>query len=163
MFVSWWELICLTVDKLLQILLSFGIDFVSGFISCSTFLWWNDVLSSPVLSDEVTLIDEEKYEETSGLNNGGDKGKDGDKEEDKGKGKDGDKEEDNGKGKDGERGEGKDKDGNRDGEEDREEAIGIVLEEGVTTDVSDSCSLSEIEEMIVGEVGLIVDDEVLTQ
>ena len=160
-------------------MLSFGIDFVSGFISCSTFFWWNDVLSSPVLSDEVKLIDEEKYEETSGFNNGRDKGKDGDKEEDNGKGKDGDKEEDNGKGKDGERGEGKDgdkeedngkdgergidKDGNGDGEEDREEAIGILLEEGVTIDVSDSCSLSEIEEMIVGEVGLIVDDEVLTQ
>ena len=128
-------------------MLSFGIDFVSGFISCSTFLWWNDVLSSPVLSDEVTLIDEEKYEETSGFNNGGDKGKDGDKEEDNGK--------------DGERG--IDKDGNGDGEEDREEGIGTILEEGVTTDVSDSCSLSEIEEMIVGEVGLIVDDEVLTQ
>ena len=111
------------------------------------------------------MIDEEKYEETSGFNNGGGKGKgkDGDKEEDNGKGKDGDKEEDRGKDKDGERGEGKDKDGNRDGEEDREEAIGILLEEGVTIDVSDSCSLSEIEEMIVGEVGLIVDDEVLTQ
>ena len=152
-------------------MLSFGNDFVSGFISCSTFFWWNDVLSSPVLSDKVTLIDEEKYEETSGFNNGGDKGKeedngkgkDGDKEEDNGKGKDGDNEEDNGKGKDGDRGKDKDKDGNRDGEEDREEAIWILLEEGVTTDVSDSCSLSEIEEMIVGEVGLIVDDEVLTQ
>ena len=140
-------------------MLSFGNDFVSGFISCTTFFWWNDVLSSPVLSDKVTLIDEEKYEETSGFNNGGDKGKDGDKEEDNGKGKDGDKEEDKDKGKDGDRG--KDKDGN--GEEDREEAIGIILEEGATTDVSDSCSLSEIEEMIVGEVGLIVDDEVLTQ
>ena len=93
------------------------------------------------------MIDEEKYEETSGFNNGGDKGKDGDKEEDNGK--------------DGERG--IDKDGNGDGEEDREEGIGTILEEGVTTDVSDSCSLSEIEEMIVGEVGLIVDDEVLTQ
>ena len=126
-------------------MLSFGIDFVSGFISCSTFFWRNDVLLSPVLSDEVKLIDEDKYEETSGLNNGGDKGKDGDKEEDNGK--------------DGDRGEGKDKDGNKDGEE----AIGILPEEGVTTDVSDSCSLSEIEEMIVGEVGLIVDDEVLTQ
>ena len=163
-------------------MLSFGIDFVSGFISCSTFFWWNDVLSSPVLSHEVTLIDGEKYEETSGFNNGGGKGEDGDKE-DNGKGKDNGKEEDNGKdgergegededkdgykeedkGKDGERGEGKDKDGNRDGEEDREEGIWILLEEGVTTDVIDPCSLSEIEEMIVGEVGLIVDDEVLTQ
>ena len=50
-----------------------------------------------------------------------------------------------------------------DDDDDGDKEIGTAIEEGVTADVRCSCSLIETEETKAGEVGVIVDDDVLTQ